>query len=830
MTINVGDNDNGAGGGTSGGDTDNAVSAITDANTTQNLVSENATNGTEVGITALATDADTTDTVTYTLSDDADGRFSIDPTTGVVTVADDTKLDYEDATSHDITVVATSTDGSTSEATMTINVGDVNEAPTATAEVVNVNEDCSISGQISASDVDGDNLTFSVASGSTLPEGLTLNTDGSYTFDANSYDDIDAGSTQTLEVPITVSDGNGLETQTTLTINIEGQNNDLTYVSESAGYSNVVGYYTTDADGNPVVGTVVIDDQNGMVSGTHLADLEPGDYDFFIIADGADLVNENSAITFDNSGEKPVLLVDGEPSTKPVYFTEPTFNPDNADHFIFESDGEGGTTIKIEDLPNLGDADFTDVVMHTNFEMTDKVIQNSVPTTTNEIQLLDLNADPNTPPPSSTTNVVITLDVSGSMDDMVTAPDGSRVTRLELAQDGLAEMINNYESMGDVNVKVVTFSTDATASAWMSATDAIAFLNSLEAGGGTNYEDAVFETYNNYEEPQADQTALYFISDGEPTIENYADTGEVAFGRRGIPLTDGEEGYLDQDYQDGWNDFVNTYVDNLHVVALGEGITNTEYLDILATAGSAETEIVNDLYSVAAAVITDSVSGNVLDNVSGGNGEISIESIVVGSETYTADTFPDEGVTTEEGATLTFDFGTGEYVYTASGDNFTADVTESFSVNVSDIDGDTSSLDVSLVVDADDGATPSIDGGGEFDTLILDDATIDFSSLSDVVSNIEAIELAQGNQNITSLTLDDVLDMTDESNTLRIEGDATDTLNLDTTADGSGEWTLGSNIVTDSDTGESYQEYTGIDNAGNNITLEVNTQIIVDES
>ena len=48
---------------------------------------ENAANGTTVGITALATDPDGTNTVTYSLDDDAGGRFAIDATTGVVTVA-----------------------------------------------------------------------------------------------------------------------------------------------------------------------------------------------------------------------------------------------------------------------------------------------------------------------------------------------------------------------------------------------------------------------------------------------------------------------------------------------------------------------------------------------------------------------------------------------------------------------------------------------------------------------------------------------------------------------------------------------------------------------
>ena len=75
------------------------------------------------GVTALATDADG-DAVTYSLDDDAGGLFTIDANTGEVTVAGN--LDYETATSHTITVRATSTDGSsTSTADMTINVDDV---------------------------------------------------------------------------------------------------------------------------------------------------------------------------------------------------------------------------------------------------------------------------------------------------------------------------------------------------------------------------------------------------------------------------------------------------------------------------------------------------------------------------------------------------------------------------------------------------------------------------------------------------------------------------------------------------------------------------------
>jgi Ca2+-binding RTX toxin-like protein len=81
-----------------------------------------------VGITAQALDPDASDTVSYALSDDAGGRFAIDASTGVVTVADASLLDYESAHSHTIEVIATSSDGSTSTQGYTINVLDEAEA------------------------------------------------------------------------------------------------------------------------------------------------------------------------------------------------------------------------------------------------------------------------------------------------------------------------------------------------------------------------------------------------------------------------------------------------------------------------------------------------------------------------------------------------------------------------------------------------------------------------------------------------------------------------------------------------------------------------------
>ena len=147
------------------------VGAVSDCNVAANQVAENAANGSTVGITAQASDADATNSaITYSLSDDAGGRFAINASTGVVTVADGSQLNYEAATSHGITVLATSADGSTSSQSFTINLTDVDEfnvgAVTDSNAAANTVSENAANGTVvgitaSATDADGSSSTIS---------------------------------------------------------------------------------------------------------------------------------------------------------------------------------------------------------------------------------------------------------------------------------------------------------------------------------------------------------------------------------------------------------------------------------------------------------------------------------------------------------------------------------------------------------------------------------------------------------------------------------------------------------------------------------------------
>ena len=105
--------------------TDAAPSQPTDADSAPNKVAENAANGTAVGVTASSSDP-AGGAVTYALTDDADGRFQVDATTGQVTVADGSRLDFETNPSHTIAIAGEDGDGTQSaSATVSIAVDDL---------------------------------------------------------------------------------------------------------------------------------------------------------------------------------------------------------------------------------------------------------------------------------------------------------------------------------------------------------------------------------------------------------------------------------------------------------------------------------------------------------------------------------------------------------------------------------------------------------------------------------------------------------------------------------------------------------------------------------
>ncbi|WP_444436209.1 retention module-containing protein [Pseudomonas sp. A6] len=124
-----------------------------------------------------------------------------------------------------IPVVVTDDQGATSGSTLTITVTGTNDAPVAQTASAAVDEDQVSTGQLVATDADdGAVLTFSI-NGNT-PAGLTLKTDGSWTFDGKdpAYQHLADGETQVISVPVVVTDDQGATSSSTLTITVTGTN------------------------------------------------------------------------------------------------------------------------------------------------------------------------------------------------------------------------------------------------------------------------------------------------------------------------------------------------------------------------------------------------------------------------------------------------------------------------------------------------------------------------------------------------------------------------------------------------------------------------------
>ncbi len=161
--------------------TDVAPSAPLDSDATPNTVTEGAAGGTTVGVTAFSVDVNGP-AVTYSLTGDSSGSgFTINPATGVVTVADPTKIDYESAPGHAYTVTAQASDGTlTSSQTFTIAVTDV--APSAPVDSnggFNTVAEGAAAGTtvgvtVSSTDVNGPAVTYSLVS-DTSGGGFTIN-------------------------------------------------------------------------------------------------------------------------------------------------------------------------------------------------------------------------------------------------------------------------------------------------------------------------------------------------------------------------------------------------------------------------------------------------------------------------------------------------------------------------------------------------------------------------------------------------------------------------------------------------------------------------------
>ena len=236
---------------------------------TTRTIAENTAAGVHIGSAVSATDADG-DTLTYTLSGTDAAAFGIDSTTGQLKTRD--ALDYETKSVYTVTITAS--DGSlTDTISITITVTDItDEGPSNRAPVFtegasttrtiaeNTAAGVHIGSAVSATDADGDTLTYTLSGTDAAAFGIDSTTGQLKTRDALDYE-----TKSVYTVTITASDGSLTDT-ISITITVtditdEGPSNRAPVFTEGASTTRTIAENT--AAGVHIGGTVSATDADG---------------------------------------------------------------------------------------------------------------------------------------------------------------------------------------------------------------------------------------------------------------------------------------------------------------------------------------------------------------------------------------------------------------------------------------------------------------------------------------------------------------------------------------------------------------------------------------
>ncbi|MDT8442744.1 MAG: VWA domain-containing protein, partial [Desulfuromonadales bacterium] len=252
------------------------------------------------------------------------------------------------------------------------------------------------------------------------------------------------------------------------------------------------------------------------------------------------------------------------------------------------------------------------------------------------------------------TNLMMIIDVSGSMGDTVTY-NGESMTRLEATKFATIDLLNSYDNTSETLVRLVQFSGDndgndtgdavALGSGWLTVADAIALVEGLQPGNAsgtgnyTNYDAALAaaqEAFATDGKLDGGQNVSYFLSDGQPTIGS-GESGSGLSGGDGIGTNE----------EDAWTSFLDSNGIVSYAIGVGAGVTQSA-LNPVAWDGASgtdmdsivvtnESELSNVLQTT---IIVNPVTGNVLDNdTSGADGWANPElvSVEYGGTIYTFD-------------------------------------------------------------------------------------------------------------------------------------------------------------------------------------------------
>jgi len=189
-------------------------------------VAENSAGGTSVG-TVVATDPDAGQSLSYAITGgNTGGAFAINSSTGQITVASASQLDFENASSFSLTVQVTdsATPPLSDTATITVNVLDVNESPNVNNQSFSVAENSASGtsvGTVVATDPDaGQSLSFAITGGNTGGAFAINSSTGQITVASASQLDYETTPQFLLTVQVTDSGSPAMSSTATMTINL----------------------------------------------------------------------------------------------------------------------------------------------------------------------------------------------------------------------------------------------------------------------------------------------------------------------------------------------------------------------------------------------------------------------------------------------------------------------------------------------------------------------------------------------------------------------------------------------------------------------------------
>jgi VCBS repeat-containing protein len=219
-------------------------------------VSEGAGNGTNVGAPIPVNDPDTGDTHTFAITaGNTGGAFAIDASTGQLTVADDTQLDHQARPTYSLTVEVTDdgTPALSDSGVVTVDVNDVNRAPTLSGGPFSIPEDATNGtsvGTMAVTDPDaGQGHTFAIIGGNTGGAFAIDPTSGELSVLDQAQLDHEADPSFTLTVRVTDDGTPPLDDEDTVTISVSDVNEPPTDIALSDTS-------VAENQGNALVGTL----------------------------------------------------------------------------------------------------------------------------------------------------------------------------------------------------------------------------------------------------------------------------------------------------------------------------------------------------------------------------------------------------------------------------------------------------------------------------------------------------------------------------------------------------------------------------------------------